>query len=96
MTSIAGLSNAFNFNGQGSAVGGQQQPAMQPQELVGMGDSVHLAGKSGLAFDHILNRLHKSLGTGAGLRSLNGSMNEIHDTLGGTLVSIYFFAVERL
>ena len=33
MTSTAGPSNAFNFNGQGPTVGAQRRPAMQPQGL---------------------------------------------------------------
>jgi len=36
MTSTADPSNAFNFNGQGPAVGGQRRPAMQPQGHVDM------------------------------------------------------------
>ena len=36
MTSAAGPSNAFNFNGQGPPVGGQRRSAMQPQGLVGV------------------------------------------------------------
>jgi hypothetical protein len=56
-----------------------------------MGSSLRPPGKSGLAFDHILSRLQgelqKSRETGAELHFLNGSMNDIHDTLGGTLVS---------
>ena len=95
MTSTAGPSNAFNFNGQGPAVAGQRRPAMQPQGLVGMGGmggSMRPPGKSGLTFDHILSRLQgelqKSRETGTELHSLNGSMSEIHDTLGGTLVSL--------
>ena len=94
MTSAAGPSNAFNFNGQKPAVAGQRRPAMQPQGLVGMGDmggSMRPPGKSSLTFDHILSRLQGELGksreTGAELHSFNSSMNKIHDTLGGTLVS---------
>ena len=98
MNSTAGPSNAFNFSGQGPAnVGGQRRPAMQPQGLVGMGGmggSMRPPGKSGLTFDHILSRLQgelqKSRETGAELLSLNGSMGEIHDTLGGTMVSSPF------
>ena len=92
--SAAGPSNAFNFNSQGPAIGGQRCPAMQPQGLVGMGGmggSMRPPSKSGLTFDHILSRLQgelqKSHETGAELHSLNGSMSEIHDTLGGTMVS---------
>ena len=47
--------------------------------------------KSRLAFDHIMNRLQvelqKSRETGAELHNLTGVMNDIHDTLGGSLVS---------
>lgn len=49
-------------------------------------------GKSGLTFEHILNRLQgelqKSRETGTELQSLNGTMSEVHDTLGGSLVSV--------
>jgi hypothetical protein len=48
-------------------------------------------GKSRLAFNHILHRLQvelqKSRETGAELHNLTGVMNDIHDTLGGSLVS---------
>ena len=91
MTSAAGPSNAFNFKGQGPAVGGQRRPEMQSQGLVGMRSNMRPPGESGLTFDHILSRLQgelqKSRESGAELHSLNGSMNDIHDTLGGTLVS---------
>ena len=57
----------------------------------GMGSSMQPPSKSGLTFNHILSRLQgelqKSRETGAELHSLNGSMSEIHDTLGGTMVS---------
>ena len=100
--STAGPSNTFNFNGQGPAAGGQRRPAMQPQGLVGMGGmggSMRPPGKSGLTFDHILSRLQgelqKSRETGAELHSLNGSMNEIHDTLGGAMVSVLAVSPQR-
>jgi hypothetical protein len=48
-------------------------------------------GKRRLAFNHILNRLQvelqKSCETGAELHNLTGVMNDIHNTLGGSLVS---------
>jgi hypothetical protein len=103
MTSAAGSSNAFNFNGQGPAVGDQRRPAMQPQGLVGMGGMggrMRPPGKSGLTFDHILSRLkgelQKSRETGAELHSLNGSINNIHNTLGGTSVSHFTLSSCRL
>jgi len=93
MTSATGPSNTFNFNGQGPPVGGQRHPAMQPQGLVGMGGmggSTRQPGKGGLTFDYILSclqgELQESRDTGAELHSLNGSMAEIHNTLGGTMV----------
>ncbi|GBE87730.1 predicted protein [Sparassis crispa] len=92
---------AFNFAGgqQAGAAGlgngvpgAQRRPGMQPQGLVGMGGmggNVRVPGKSGLTFDHILSRLQgelqKSRDTGSELHSLTGSMNEIHDTLGGNM-----------
>jgi hypothetical protein len=67
--------------------------------LVGMDGSMRPPGKSGLTFDHILNRLQgklqKSRKTGAEIHSLNGSINEIHNTLGGTLVSCLFVSLLR-
>ncbi|KAJ3785861.1 hypothetical protein GGU10DRAFT_312210 [Lentinula aff. detonsa] len=79
-------SSSFNFSGQ--------QPPRRPQMsqqgisgMGGMGGSMRPPGKSGLTFDHILNRLQgelqKSRETGAELHTLTGAMNEIHDTLGG-------------
>jgi hypothetical protein len=73
-----------------------RRPPMQPQGLGGMGSmgsrSVRPPGKSGLTFDHILSRLQgellKSHETGAELYNLTGAMNDIHDTLGGSLVCI--------
>lgn len=78
--------SSFNFSGQ--------QPPRRPQMsqqgisgMGGMGASMRPPGKSGLTFDHILNRLQgelqKSRETGAELHTLTGAMNEIHDTLGG-------------
>ncbi|KIM79867.1 hypothetical protein PILCRDRAFT_823052 [Piloderma croceum F 1598] len=72
---------------------GARRPPMQPQGLGGMGGmgagSVRAPGKSGLTFDHILSRLQgelqKSRETGAELHNLTGAMNDIHDTLGGSL-----------
>ena len=68
---------------------------MQPQGLGGMGGmgsrSVRPPGKSGLTFDHILSRLQgelqRSCEMGAELHNLTGAMNDIHDMLGGSLVS---------
>ncbi|KAI0314557.1 hypothetical protein OF83DRAFT_1174648 [Amylostereum chailletii] len=88
-------SSAFNFASSQSGPGqAQRRPAMQQQGLVGMGGmggSLRQPGKSGLTFDHILNRLQgelqKSRETGAELHSLTGAMNDIHETLGGSLPS---------
>jgi hypothetical protein len=48
-----------------------------------------------LTFDHILSRLQgelqKSRETGAELHNLTGAMTDIHDTLGGSLVSLLRF-----
>jgi hypothetical protein len=53
--------------------------------------SIKAPGKSGIMFDHILNRLqgalHKSRETSAELRNFTGAINDIHNTLGGLLVS---------
>lgn len=72
----------------------QRRPQMGHQGLTGMGGmggSMRPPGKSGLTFDHILSRLQgelqKSRETGAELHTLTGTMNDIHDTLGGGLVS---------
>ena len=69
----------------------QRRAQLAQQGLGGMG-GMRPPGKSGLSFDVILSRLQgelqKSRETGAELNSLNGAMNEIHDTLGGTLVCL--------
>lgn len=84
----------FNFTGTQGAAGPARRPAIQQQALGGMGGmgaNMRVPGKSGITFDHILSRLQgelqKSRETGAELHSLTGAMNEIHDTLGGNLVS---------
>jgi hypothetical protein len=67
----------------------QRRAQLAQQGLGGMG-GVRPPGKTGLSFDVILSRLQgelqKSRETGAELNSLTGTMNEIHDTLGGNLV----------
>lgn len=66
---------------------------MQPHGLGGMGGmgtSMQPPGKSGLTFDHILSclqgKLQKSRETGAELHNVTNAMNDIHDTLGGSIV----------
>jgi hypothetical protein len=88
---------AFNFTGTQTAAGPARRPALQQQALGGMGGmgaNMRVPGKSGISFDHILSRLQgelqKSRETGAELHSLTGAMNEIHETLGGNLVSTVF------
>ncbi|KAG9005284.1 hypothetical protein FRB93_009838 [Tulasnella sp. JGI-2019a] len=80
--------------------GGNRRPSLQSQlqaasqvqnsALGGMG--APRAGKSGLTFDHILSRLQtelaKSRETGSELNQLTGTMVDIQDTLGGSLVSL--------
>ncbi|KAG1808906.1 uncharacterized protein BJ212DRAFT_1381390 [Suillus subaureus] len=81
-TSSSGSNNNFSFAHP------QRRPALQSQ-LGGMGGSMRPPGKNGLTFDHILSRLQgelqKSRETGAELHSLSTSMNDIHDTLGGSV-----------
>jgi len=52
--------------------------------------NVRPRGKSGLMFDHILSqlqgKLQKSREMGAELHNLTGAINDIHGTLGGSLV----------
>ena len=97
----SGAAGAFSFAsgaaaGAGNGMPGAQRRTMQPQGLVGMGGmggNARAPGKSGLTFDHILSRLQgelqKSRETGAELHSLQGAMNDIHETLGGNAVSIH-------
>ncbi|KAK7018571.1 glycosyltransferase family 69 protein [Favolaschia claudopus] len=84
--------SSFNFAPGGPQ--GQRRPPMPHQALNGMGGmgaSMRAPGKSGLTFDHILSRLQgeltKSRETGQDLQTLSGAMNEIQDTLGGSLPS---------
>lgn len=94
--STSGASSQFSF-AQGQPVPPVQRRAtLQSQALGGMGGmggSMRPPGKSGLSFDHILSRLQgelqKSRETGAELHSLTAAMNDIHDTLGGSLVSAH-------
>ncbi|KAF7313227.1 Glycosyltransferase family 69 protein [Mycena kentingensis (nom. inval.)] len=79
---------AFNF-----APGAAQarRPLVPHQQALGsMGGSIRPPGKSGLSFDHILVRLQgelaKSRDTGHELATLSGAMNDIQDTLGGSLL----------
>ncbi|KAH7921658.1 hypothetical protein BV22DRAFT_1132085 [Leucogyrophana mollusca] len=90
-TTSANPSFSFAQNQNGPAAQ-QRRPTLQSQGLGGMGGmggSMRPPGKSGLSFDHILSRLQgelqKSRDTGAELHSLTNAMNEIHDTLGGSL-----------
>ncbi|KAJ7743958.1 hypothetical protein DFH07DRAFT_835322 [Mycena maculata] len=83
--------SAFNFAPGGPQA--QRRPPQMPHQglngMGGMGGSMRPPGKSGLTFDHILNRLQgeltKSRETGQDLQTLSGAMNEIQDTLGGSL-----------
>lgn len=105
-----GPPNSFPFSSPGGpgasngVPGAQRRVTMQPQGLVGMGGlggGARQPGKSGLTFDHILSRLQgelqKSRETGAELHSLTGAMNEIHETLGGSLVcaDLTYIIVDR-
>ncbi|KAJ7034774.1 hypothetical protein C8F04DRAFT_1101088 [Mycena alexandri] len=87
-------SSAFNF-APGGPQGGPRRPQIPPHQVIngmgmgGMGGGMRQPGKSGLTFDHILSRLQgeltKSRETGQDLQTLSGAMNEIQDTLGGSL-----------
>ncbi|KAA1472369.1 hypothetical protein DENSPDRAFT_821141 [Dentipellis sp. KUC8613] len=88
-----GSNAAFSFANSQAGPGGpaQRRPTMQQglTGMGGMGGNMRAPGKSGLTFDHILNRLQgelqKSRETSAELNSLTGAMTEIHETLGGNL-----------
>lgn len=89
---IAGGSQFSFGQGQAAPQPAQRRPTLQSQALGvmgGMGGSVRPPGKSGLSFDHILSRLQgellKSRETGAELHSITTTMNELQDTLGGSL-----------
>ncbi|KAF4564093.1 hypothetical protein EYR36_003345 [Pleurotus pulmonarius] len=86
--------SSFNFGASnGSGPPRRTSSGMQPgiAGMGGMGGGMRAPGKSGLTFEHILNRLQgelqKSRETGTELQSLNGTMSEVHDTLGGSLPS---------
>lgn len=88
--------NAFNFAGanQGAGMNGvpglQRGQASRGVDLGGMGGNVRQPMKGGITFQDLLSRLQgelqKSRETGNELTNLNGTMSEIHDTLGGNLV----------
>lgn len=97
LTSVGGTTLGSNNIGT-SAAGPQNFPfaaqrrAQLAQQGLGGMSTIRLPGKTGLIFDLILSRiqgkLQKNRETGAELTSLAGSMNEIHDTLGGNLVGV--------
>jgi len=71
---------------------------MQTQGFSGMGGGhVRHPGKGGLTFNHISSwlqgKLQKSHETGTELHNLMSAMNDIHDTLGGALVSLHPSAI---
>ncbi|KAL4253671.1 Centrosomal and Immune Signaling Modulator [Abortiporus biennis] len=84
----------FNFTGNQPGANGVSAPQRRStvqQGLLGMGGmggNARQPGKSGISFDHILNRLQgelqKSRDTGNELHSISNAMNEIHETLGGS------------
>ncbi|KAJ7186717.1 hypothetical protein C8R46DRAFT_1057823 [Mycena filopes] len=86
--------SAFNFSPGGPQTG-PRRPQIPPHQglngmgMGGMGGGMRPPGKSGLTFDHILSRLQgeltKSRETGQDLQTLTGAMNEIQDTLSGSL-----------
>ncbi|KAF9486732.1 hypothetical protein BDN71DRAFT_1437368 [Pleurotus eryngii] len=94
-TSSSTINNSsFNFGANnGSGPPRRTSSGMQPgfAGMSGMGGGMRAPGKSGLTFGHILNRLQgelqKSCEAGTELQSLNGTMSEVHDTLGGSLPS---------
>jgi hypothetical protein len=88
--------SGFNFGGPGNT-NGPRRPGLQQQQQSGLGGmggmgSLRPPGKSGLTFDIIISRLQgelqKSRETGAELHGLTSAMGEIHETLGGSLVSV--------
>ncbi|KAJ6510379.1 hypothetical protein C8R45DRAFT_963896 [Mycena sanguinolenta] len=90
----AGPPGSSPFNFAPVQAQGQRRPPMPHPGLNGMGGmgaSMRAPGKSGLTFDHILSRLQgelaKSRETGQDLQTLSGAINEIQDTLGGSLPS---------
>ena len=95
LTTVTGSASGSSIIGSGGPqnfpfAAAQRRAQLAQQGLGGMG-GVRPPGKTGLSFDVILSRLQgelqKSRETGAELNSLTGTMNEIHDTLGGNLVS---------
>lgn len=88
------MPSQFNFVGAPQ----QRRPAPNVGQGIagigGMGGSMRPPGKSGLTFEHILSRLQgelqKSRETGSELHSLNGSISDIHQVLGGNIVSNLF------
>ncbi|KAF4598992.1 hypothetical protein EYR40_006080 [Pleurotus pulmonarius] len=82
--------SSFNFGASnGSGPPRRTSSGMQPgiAGMGAMGGGMRAPGKSGLTFEHILKRLQGELQnsreTGTELQSLNGTMSEVHDTLGG-------------
>lgn len=66
----------------------------------GMGGDMRPPGKSGLSFDHFLSclqgEIQKSQETGAELHNIMSAMNDIHNTLDGSIVCLYLTIVTCL
>ncbi|TCD64024.1 hypothetical protein EIP91_004658 [Steccherinum ochraceum] len=87
--------NAFNFAGANQAAGSNGVPGLQRGQatrgvdLGGMGGNARQPMKGGITFQDLLSRLQgelqKSRETGNELTNLNGTMSDIHETLGGNL-----------
>ncbi|KAH8075992.1 hypothetical protein BXZ70DRAFT_963418 [Cristinia sonorae] len=87
--------NAFNFAGANQAGGLNGVPGLQRGQvsrgvdLGGMGGNARQPMKGGITFQDLLSRLQgevqKSRETTNELTTLNGTINDIHDTLGGNL-----------
>ncbi|KAJ8497194.1 hypothetical protein ONZ45_g12159 [Pleurotus djamor] len=83
------MNSSFNFGANpANAPPRRSSSGMQQgiNGMGGMGGGMRPPGKSGLTFEHILNRLQgelqKSRETGSELHSLNGTITEVQDTLG--------------
>lgn len=79
--------------GQGGPQATRRPMNQMGMAMGGMGGSTRAPGtRSGLSFDHIMSKiqseLQKSRETGAELHGLSTTMNDIQDTLGGTLVRL--------
>ena len=104
---LATQREAYNFQQQSQQAGppstlsaGQRRTSIQPPSngvgiMGGMGGGARQPGRSGLSFEHIMNKLQSELArireTGAELNQVMGAMGDIENVLNGNHQPFFFY-----